>query len=106
MSRPRSGKVTIEDAGDTLYLHGDRVDRFDVQQANQELKKKVVVSNAGDSDYEKGDVVFSSNVKDVNKELKDAGKKIIKTSKPKPLTFSPLLLGLSLIHISEPTRPY
>ena len=88
-------KVTIEDAGDTLYLHGDRVDRFDVQQSNEELKKKAVVSDVGDSDYEKGDVVFSSNIKDLNKELKDAGKKIIKTSKPKPVTFSPLLLGIT-----------
>ena len=88
-------KVTIEDAGDTLYLHGDRVDRFDVQSANEELRKKVVIASSGDSDYEKGDVVFTANVKDINKELKEAGKKLIKTSKPSPLTFSPLLLGIT-----------
>jgi DNA-directed RNA polymerase subunit beta' len=88
-------KVTIEDAGDTLYLHGDRVDRFDVQKANEELKKKVVVSDAGESDYEAGDVVYNTNIKDINKELKESGKKLIKTSKPSPVTFSPLLLGIT-----------
>jgi len=88
-------KVTVEDAGDTLYLHGDRINRFEIQNANEELKKKAVVSNSGDSDYEKGDVVYISNIKDVNKSLKDSGKKAIKTSKPKPVTFSPLLLGIT-----------
>ena len=88
-------KVTVEDAGDTLYLHGDRINRFEIQNANEELKKKGVVTNSGDSDYEEGDVVYTSNIKDVNKELKESGKKPIKTSKPKPVTFSPLLLGIT-----------
>jgi len=88
-------KVTVEDAGDTLYLHGDRIDRFELQGANDELKKKAVVKNSGDSDYEKGDVVYTSNIKDVNKDLQESGKKTIKTSKPKPITFSPLLLGIT-----------
>ena len=59
-------KVTVEDAGDTLYLHGDRVNRFEIQNANEDLKKKGVVANSGDSDYEEGDVVYTSNIKDVN----------------------------------------
>ncbi|HIG51410.1 MAG TPA: hypothetical protein EYQ17_03955 [Candidatus Marinimicrobia bacterium] len=59
------------------------------------MKKKAVVTNPGDSDYEEGDVVYTSNIKDVNKDLKESGKKTIKTSKPKPVTFSPLLLGIT-----------
>ena len=88
-------KVTIEDAGDTLYLHGDRVNRFEIQKANEGMKKKAVVTNPGDSDYEEGDVVLLSNINDVNKELKNSKKSTIKTSKPKPVTFSPLLLGIT-----------
>ena len=88
-------KVTVEDAGDTLYLHGDRINRFEIQNTNEEMKKKAVVTNSGDSDYEEGDVVYTSNIKDVNKDLKESGKKPIKTSKPKPVTFSPLLLGIT-----------
>ena len=40
-------------------------------------------------------MVYSSNVKDVNTDLKKSGKKLIKTSKPQPVTFSPLLLGIT-----------
>ena len=40
-------------------------------------------------------MVYTSNIKDVNKDLKESGKKLIKTSKPKPVTFSPLLLGIT-----------
>ena len=88
-------KVTIESAGDTLYLQGDRVNRFEVQKVNEELKKKSVVSDPGDSDYEINDVVLNENIKDMDKELESAGKKTIKTSKAKPVTFSPLLLGIT-----------
>ena len=76
-------------------MHGDRINRFEIQKTNEEIKKKVVITNPGDSDYEEEDVVFKDNVKDVNKELKEAGKKPIKTSKTKPVTFSPLLLGIT-----------
>ena len=53
------------------------------------------VVDSGDSDYYNGDVVYSSNLKDVNKDLKTAGKKLIKSSNPKPVTYSPLLLGIT-----------
>jgi DNA-directed RNA polymerase subunit beta' len=88
-------KVTIEDSGDSLLLQGDRVNRFDVLATNEALKKKVVIANPGDSDYEEGDVVESSNVKDVNKDLKASKKTLIKTTKASPVTFSPLLLGIT-----------
>jgi len=88
-------KVTVEDSGGSLYLHGDRVNRFELQKANEEIKKKVVVTDIGDSDYEEADVVYNDNVKEVNKELKKAGKALIKTAKAKPVTFSPLLLGIT-----------
>ena len=88
-------KVTVEDSGDTLYLHGDRINRFEIQKANEDLKKRVVVTNSGDSDYDEGDVVLNENIKDMINELKSSGKKTIKTRKAKPVTFSPLLLGIT-----------
>jgi DNA-directed RNA polymerase subunit beta' len=33
-------KVLVENAGDTLYLHGDRINRFEIQKSNEDLKKK------------------------------------------------------------------
>lgn len=88
-------KISVEDSGDSLYLQGDRINRYDIQKANELLRKKVVIANPGDSDYEEDDVVLASNVKDINKELKTAGKTVIKTRKPEPITFSPLLLGIT-----------
>ena len=54
-----------------------------------------MVVDPGDSDYEIGDVVTNENIKDMDKELKSNGKKTIKTSKAKPVTFNPLLLGIT-----------
>ena len=88
-------KVTIESTGDTLFLQGDRVNRFEVQRVNEEMKKKLVVVDPGDSDYLESEVVASENIKDINKQLKSSGKKVIKTTKARPVTFSPLLLGIT-----------
>ncbi len=88
-------KVMVENAGDTLYLNGDRINRFEILSSNKDLNKKLVVTDPGDSDYYEGDVVYSENIKDVNKELKEAGKKMIKSAKPKPVTYSPMLLGIT-----------
>jgi DNA-directed RNA polymerase subunit beta' len=88
-------KVEVEDSGDTNYLSGDRVNRFAILKENREIAKKLLITDSGDSDYEDGDVVLASNIKDINKELKEVGKKKIKTTKPQPATFKPLLLGIT-----------
>ena len=88
-------KVTIEDPGSSLFLPGDRVDKNEVIDENKEFSKKAVISNPGDSDYDIGDVVLKSNIKDVNEDLKSGNKDTVKTSRPKPVTFSPLLLGIT-----------
>ena len=88
-------KVTVEDVGDSLFLPGDRVDKNTLIAENLNSKSKVVVTDAGDSDYDVGDLVMKVNITDQNKELKSQGAKGIKTRKPKPITFSPLLLGIT-----------
>ena len=88
-------KVTVEDPGSSLFLPGDRVDKNDIMDENKSFSEKAIVSNPGDSDYDLGDLVSKRNIKDANEDLKDASKKLVKTSKPKPVTFSPLLLGIT-----------
>ena len=88
-------KVEVKDSGDTNYLSGDRVNRFDIIKENKEIVKKVVVKNPGDSEYDISDVVLNSNVLDYNKELKESKKAEIKTRKATPATFTPLLLGIT-----------
>ncbi len=43
-------KVEITDPGDTMYLEGDKVDRFEVNQTNDSLIGKYVVTDAGESE--------------------------------------------------------
>jgi len=88
-------KISIEDPGDTDFLKDDRISKFKVNKANDNIKKQVVISSSGDTDYAVGDVVLSSNVKELNLEFKDAGKTPAKFTKAKPATFKPLLLGIT-----------
>ena len=88
-------KVEIIDPGNTGFLPGDRVNRFEFKKANLESKDNVVVSDIGDSDYLVGDVVNKNNVKDMNKEFSDSKKSLIKFKKAKPATSLPLLLGIT-----------
>ena len=88
-------KVEIIDPGNTGYLSGDRINRFEFNNSNVEIKNKSVVTDSGDSDYEKNDVVLNENIKDVNLNLKESKKKISKFVKAKPATAMPLLLGIT-----------
>ncbi|MAR15316.1 MAG: DNA-directed RNA polymerase subunit beta', partial [Candidatus Marinimicrobia bacterium] len=88
-------KVSIEDAGDSKFLPGDRVNRFILKNENNSLLTKLVVKDAGDSDYEIDDVVDKKNIQETNKELKEKKAKSIKTRKAEPATFKPLLLGIT-----------
>ena len=54
-----------------------------------------LIKDPGDSDYQVGDLVSNKNIQEYNLELKADGKKIIKKSKAKPATSSPLLLGIT-----------
>ena len=86
----------MNESGDTNYLSGDRVNRFELIKENKEIIKKVVVKDPGDSEYDISDVVLNSNILDYNKELKQGKKKaLIKTRKAAPATFIPLLLGIT-----------
>src|SRR5690606_395129 len=49
-------KVRITDPGDTTFLEGNLVDRFQLEQANDELYGQFVVTLPGDSDLEIGTV--------------------------------------------------
>ena len=54
-----------------------------------------LIKDPGESDYQVGDLVSNKNIQEYNLELKADGKKIIKKSKAKPATSSPLLLGIT-----------
>ncbi len=88
-------KVEIFDPGNTRYLKGDRVNRFNFNKTNEETKTKVYVTHSGETDYQEGDVVFLENIKEINKEVLAKKKKVAKYKKAKPSTSMPLLLGIT-----------
>ena len=88
-------KVEITDPGNTGYLPGDRINRFEFNRTNVSTKDKVVITDIGDSDYVVDDVVDKNNIKDMNKELHDNKKKLVKFKKAKLATALPLLLGIT-----------
>ena len=88
-------KVVIEDGGDTNHLPGDRVSKNRLKRSNIKTTEMSIVKDPGDSDYVSGDLVSNKNIQEYNLELKADGKKIIKKTKAKPATSSPLLLGIT-----------
>ena len=88
-------KVEVLDSGDTKFLPGDRVNRFEMAAENRSMNEKLVVADCGDSEYDNGDVVLKVNIDDINKDLKEEGKKLIKTIRAKAATYKPLLLGIT-----------
>ena len=59
------------------------------------ISEMSIVKDPGDSDYAVGDLVSNKNIQEYNLELKADGKNIIKKTKAKPATSSPLLLGIT-----------
>ena len=88
-------KVEIVDPGNTDFLKGDRINKYEFNLMNSNMKNHLVVSKPGASDYEVFDVVTKENIKDLNKELKEEGKELVKTKKANPATSKPLMLGIT-----------
>ena len=88
-------KVVIEDSGNTNHLPGDRVSKNRLKHSNIRISGMSIIKDPGDSDYNIGDLVSNKNIQEYNLELKADNKKIIKKTKAKPATSSPLLLGIT-----------
>ncbi|MBK9485647.1 MAG: DNA-directed RNA polymerase subunit beta' [Chitinophagaceae bacterium] len=89
-------KVTIEDAGDTIFLEGDTEDRLDFNMENDYIYDKKVVTEAGDSTKLKsGQIVTLREIREENSVLRRADKKLVEFRDASPATSSPLLLGIT-----------
>ena len=53
------------------------------------------VANPGDSDLEEGSLIEKAEIKEINSALKEDGKAPVKTRRPKPAMFEPLLMGIT-----------
>jgi len=93
-------KVEVLDPGDTMYLEGDKVDRFELNNRNDELIGKFVVTDPGGSELKKGAILDRRQVREVNNELIKDGKDELQTREAEPAISKPILLGITRASLS------
>jgi DNA-directed RNA polymerase subunit beta' len=88
-------KVSIDDVGDSHFLPQDRINRAEFFETNAKVVSMVVVTDSGDSELEVDTLVDKKDYAEINKTLKEEGKKSAKSTKARPATFNPLLMGIT-----------
>ncbi|RMG80159.1 MAG: DNA-directed RNA polymerase subunit beta' [Bacteroidetes bacterium] len=89
-------RVQIEDPGDTSFLEGEAVDRYDVIQQNDWIYDKKFITDAGDSNrLNPGQLVTLRQVREENSFLKRNDLKPVQYRDAVPATSSPLLQGIT-----------
>ena len=93
-------KVEVTDPGDTMFLEGDKVDRFELNNKNDELIGKFVVTNPGGSDLKRGAILDRREVREHNNELIKEGVDELHTREAEPAISKPILLGITRASLS------
>lgn len=89
-------RVQIEDAGDTNFLEGEAVEKFEFMEVNDWIFDKKVVTDAGDSNKLKaGQLVTLRQLREENSFLKRNDKKLVIYRDAIAATSSPLLQGIT-----------
>ncbi len=93
-------KVEITDSGDTMYLEGDKIDRFEVNKTNDQLIGKYVVTEPGESDLSVSAILDRREVRDANARLIRENKEEVQVREAKPAISKPILLGITRAALS------
>jgi len=89
-------RLQIEDAGDTTFLEGEAVEKYNFLKQNDWIFDKKVVEEAGDSESLKvGQIVTLRELRDENSILKRGDKKLVTVRDAIPATSSPILQGIT-----------
>jgi len=89
-------KVMITDAGDTRFLEGEAVDKFEFIEVNDNIYDQKVVTVAGDSDLLKeGQIVTIRQIREENSSLKRSDKKPVEFRDVIFATSRPMLQGIT-----------
>ena len=88
-------KVEIENVGDSMFLPGEVVDKFEFRRANLELSKSLKISEPGDTDLEAGQLATKEQIEAANEKAEMLGGEPAKGKKPRPATANTLLLGIT-----------
>lgn len=93
-------KVEITDPGDTMFLEGDKIDRFEVNRTNDGLIGKFVISDPGESGLNYGAILERREIRDINASLIKEGKTEIQARESEPAISRPILLGITRAALS------
>jgi DNA-directed RNA polymerase subunit beta' len=89
-------KVEIEAIGDSMFLPGEVVDKFEFRRANDELSKSMIrVTDGGDTNLEAGQLLDKEKFEAANEKVEVLGGTPAKGKKPRPATANTLLLGIT-----------
>jgi DNA-directed RNA polymerase subunit beta' len=96
ITRQMMQKVIVDNPGDTRFLEGEPVDRFEVDEENSLMHDKVLVTDPGDSEELKaGMIITSRRLREENSSLKRRDKRLVEARDAVPATTSPLLQGIT-----------
>ncbi|MBO7053975.1 MAG: DNA-directed RNA polymerase subunit beta' [Bacteroidales bacterium] len=89
-------KVEIEDQGDSKFLEGEIVDKWDFMDENDRIYDKKVVTDAGDAeDLYVGSMITVRQLRDINSQLKRKDMKTVEVRDARPATASQILQGIT-----------
>ena len=89
-------KVEIVDAGDTIFLEKEVVNKIDFQEENDWIFDKLVVDDAGDSEtLRPGQIVSQRRLRDENSLLRRQDKRLVSAKEARPAVCQPVLMGIT-----------
>ncbi|MEL6676038.1 MAG: DNA-directed RNA polymerase subunit beta' [Bacteroidota bacterium] len=89
-------KVEIVDAGDTIFLEKEVVNRLDFQEENDWIFDKLVVVEAGESTTLKpGQIVSQRQLRDENSQLRRNDKQLAEAREARSAVCKPVLMGIT-----------
>jgi DNA-directed RNA polymerase subunit beta' len=93
-------KVSVVDPGDTVLLEDHNVDRFVLEEMNDNLYDKFVVVDPGDTTMSIGDIMDRRRLREVNSEMKRRDMKPALMRETHPAVARPVLLGITQAALS------
>jgi DNA-directed RNA polymerase subunit beta' len=89
-------KVEIIDSGDTTFLPGEYVDKFEFRELNDTVLDKKVVTDAGDSQkFKVGQIITGRDLRDENSSLKRKDLKAVEVRDALAAVSRPTLQGIT-----------
>ncbi len=89
-------RVQIEDPGDTTFLEGEAVEKYDFLKENDWIFDKKIITDENDStNLKKGQIVTLRQLREENSYLKRNDKKIVQFRDARTATSSSLLQGIT-----------